>query len=361
MRPDFGDEEKQELMGYMSNDVFLTEFKKTLELEEAIASFINVKHVILVNNGTISLTIIAYALGIKPGDEVIVPNYTMIATPNSIKLLGATPVFVDVDPDTLVMDYECLERAITSKTKAIIIVLANGREPKNGIQKFVDLASRHGLALIEDAAQALGSYYSSGKHIGLSGAAGSFSLSAPKIISTGQGGFIVTNDDRLAVKIRKIKDFGRSAGGNDVHDEIGFNFKFTDLQACIGLAQLKKLQARLVRKKQIVGRYKSNLSGLKGIHLFEHDLSLCAPWFVDARVCNRSELIDYLGKKGIGTRVMYPPINKQLAYGTPGDFPVSDEIGKSGLWLPSYITLEDSDIDYVCNEIKNFCDQRFKN
>lgn len=268
MRPHFGVEEKKAITEYMDEDGFITEFKRTEKFENMIAEYTGAKNCVVVNNGTISLTLAAIASGVKQGDEVIVPNYTMVATPNSVKIFGATPVFVDVEPVTLCLDINLVRQSITSKTKAIILVSANGRYPKAGIKEFESLAKEKELILIEDSAQSLGSFYPDGRHIGRAGLVGSFSFSAPKIISTGQGGALITDDDEIAYKIRRLKDFGRSGGGNDIHDTIGFNFKFTELQACIGIEQMKKLTQRVDRKKEIFKQYEAQLSDVKAIKLF---------------------------------------------------------------------------------------------
>ena len=251
MQPWFDEKEKNALAEYMDEGGFITEFKRTERFEQIIGEYTGAKHCIVVNNGTISLTLAAMATGVKAGDEVIVPNYTMIATPNSVKMFGATPVFVDVESETLCLDIELTRKAITKKTKAIMLVSANGRYPKAGIDAFTKLADQNNLVLIEDSAQSLGSFYPDGRHIGRAGKVGSFSFSAPKIISTGQGGALITDDDDVAFRLRRLKDFGRSGGGNDIHDYIGYNFKFTDIQACIGIEQMKKLPYRIERKKEI--------------------------------------------------------------------------------------------------------------
>ncbi|WP_020405747.1 DegT/DnrJ/EryC1/StrS family aminotransferase [Hahella ganghwensis] len=354
MRPWFGEEEKKSICEYMDEDGFITEFKRTEMFEQMIADYTGAKHCVVVNNGTVSLTLAALACGLSYGDEVIVPNYTMIATPNSVKLIGAQPVFVDVEIETLCLDIAKVEKVITPRTKAIILVLANGRYPKTGIEAFERLAISKGLVLIEDAAQALGSRYPDGRHIGTVGDVGSFSFSAPKIISTGQGGCLVTNNDDMARKIRRLKDFGRSHGGNDIHDEIGFNFKFTELQACIGIEQMKKLEWRVNRKKEIMERYKRSLSNISELSFFEQNLLCTTPWFIDLIVERREELQSSLNEAGIGTRSMYPPINKQAAYQVEGDHMVSNLIGEKGLWLPSSSQLSNSDIDRVCHSIADF-------
>ena len=354
MRPLFGEEEKRAVCDYMDEDGFITEFKRTQQFEQMIADYAGAKHCIIVNNGTISLTLAAIAVGLKAGDEVIVPNYTMIATPNSVKMFGAIPVFIDVEPESLCLDIELVRKAITSRTKAIMLVTANGRYPNVGINAFESLAKENGLFLIEDAAQSLGSFYPDGRHLGRAGIVGSFSFSAPKIISTGQGGALITDDDAIAHKLRRLKDFGRSGGGNDVHDSIGYNFKFTELQACIGIEQMKNLNSRVSRKKEIWDLYSNELGGVSGIKLFDHDLKYTAPWFIDCIAQDRDGLILHLHSLGIGTRVMYPPINNQKAYKLEGSYPVAEMIGKNGLWLPSSVQLTNDEIRYVCDSIKKY-------
>lgn len=353
MKPWYGIEEKNAIAEYLSEDVFITEYKKTKEFEEIIADYVGVKHCIVVNNGTISLTLASLACGISPGDEVIVPNYTMVATPNSVKMFGAKPIFVDVEEDTLCLDFNKAADAISSKTKAIILVSANGRFSKN-INEFKNLCNNKNIFLIEDAAQSLGSYYSDFKHVGTAGIAGSFSFSSAKIISTGQGGAIVTNNDEINAKVRKLKDFGRETGGNDIHDTIGYNFKFTDLQAVLGIEQMKKLEFRKKLKKNIYKKYKNLLQGISQVSLYEADLTYNTPWFIDTIVEDRENLINYLKKNNIFTRPMYPPLNKQKAYNSPGNFKISNAVGDNGLWLPSYSQISDNEINTVCETISNF-------
>lgn len=354
MEPWFGSEEKIAMNEYMEEGGWLTEFKRTAEFEERLATYTGAKHCVVVNNGTISLSLMAMAVGIKAGDEVIVPNYTMIATPNSLKLFGACPIFVDVEKETLCLDLEKVKAAITPKTKAILFVNANGRNPKAGIELFQALCEEKGLILLEDAAQSLGSFYKNGKHQGTVGLAGSFSFSAPKIISTGQGGAIVTNDDEVAHRLKRLKDFGRSGGGNDIHDSIGFNFKFTEMQAVIGNEQMKKLPWRVERKKEIYKLYKEQLSDTPQITFFEQDLSCTTPWFIDVFVENRNELQGFLKENNIGTRIMYPPINKQEAYNIDGEHQVSNMVGLKGLWLPSAAQLSDEQVIFICDKINSF-------
>ena len=335
------------LFFFFFNDTATTEIY-TLSLHDALPICI------ATNNGTVTLILAALAIGIKQNDEVIIPNFTQIATPNSIKLLCGNPVFVDVEPETLCLDVELVEKAITPKTKAIFLVSANGRYPKAGIDAFIELAKKYNLIILEDSAQSLGSFYPDGTHIGRKGLIGSFSFSAPKVISTGQGGALITDDDEIAEKLRRLKDFGRSGGGNDIHDTLGWNFKFTDIQAVIGIEQMKKLPWRVERKKEMLKKYQELLKDVKQVEFFEQDLVNTTPWFIDVLAENRDGLQIYLKEHGIGTRMMYPPINKQKAYQYSGEFPVSNMVGEKGLWLPSASQLTDEQIVFITDKIKEF-------
>src|SRR5215470_10893726 len=192
MEPWLGEEEATAVYDYLRSGGWLTERDQTRKFESIIANYTGASHCIVTVNGTISLTLAALACNVGAGDEVIVPNYTMIATANSVFMLGATPIFVDVEPETLCLDINQTKAALTNKTRAIMLVTANGRYPRTGIGAFVDLADKHGLAVIEDAAQSLGSHFPDGRHIGSAGKVGCFSFSVPKIITTGQGGCLIT-------------------------------------------------------------------------------------------------------------------------------------------------------------------------
>jgi perosamine synthetase len=354
MKPYFDAAEVVAMTNYLESGGFLTEFTETAALEKEIADFIQAKHVIMVNNGTLSLFMMLKILKIGPGDEVIVPNYTMIATPNAVSAVGAEPVFVDVEPSTLCMDLNLVKAAVSVKTKAVLYVSPNGRSPSYPIEDLVNFCETSNLILLEDAAQGLGSQFPNGVHLGTVGLMGSFSFSVPKIITMGQGGCIVTNNDELANQIRAYKDFGRTEGGIDIHGTIGLNFKLTDIQAVIGRVQMSKLPSRIARKKEIWQKYCELLGDHRSIKLFHHDLRLVSPWFIDCLVDDRENLIAYLRDNGIGTRKMYPPINAQDAYRKPGSHPVSELIGVRGLWLPSFVQITDAEIELVAKLILDF-------
>jgi len=355
MEPWIGEEEKRAVAEYLDSGGWLTEFRKTREFEQLIAAYVGSRYTAAVNNGTISLMIALMALGIGSGDEVIVPDFTMIASANAVVLVGARPVLVDIDPSNLCLDLGKAEAAITPRTRAIMYVSLNGRS--HDMNEVIALTRKHNLYLIEDAAQSLGSRFK-GKHLGSFGQIGSFSFSFPKIITTGQGGALVTDDEELYRKISLIKDFGRPQGGVDYHEVIGFNSKFTDLQAVIGIEQMKKLDWRAKRKKEIYQLYHSFLRGIEPVELIATNLEDCSPWFIDILVDGegmRDKLASFLNEKGIGTRPFYPAIHTQPPYAqVRGDFDNSEHVSQRGLWLPSASFLNDGDVERVCTEIKRF-------
>jgi len=355
MEPWIGEEEKRAMMEYLDSGGWLTEFRKTREFEKLIADYAGSRYASVVNNGTISLVIALMALDIGNGTEVIVPDFTMIASANAVVLVGAKPVLVDIDPSNLCLDLEKAEAAIIPQTKAIMYVSINGRS--HDMNKVIALADKYHLHLLEDAAQSLGSRYQ-GKHLGTFGEIGSFSFSFPKIITTGQGGALATDNEELFRKISLIKDFGRPPSGVDYHEIIGLNSKFTDLQAVIGVEQMKKLDWRAKRKKQIYQLYHDLLQNTQQIRFIDTNLEDCSPWFIDIVVDGegtREALAKFLDERGIGTRPFYPAIHTQPPYShISGDFENSENISQKGLWLPSASFLSDQDIERTCVEIKRF-------
>ena len=356
MEPWIGEEEISAMISYLRSGGWLTEFKETQKFEGKIAEYVGSRYACVVNNGTVSLFIAVMGLGIGKGDEVLVPNLSMIASANAVILAGANPVLVDIEKETLCIDLQKCEKALSKNTKALIFVNLNGRSPD--MDKVVTFCRKNKLMLLEDAAQSLGSKWR-GKHLGTFGAIGSFSFSAPKIITTGQGGALVTDDRKLYENMRKIKDFGREKAGIDKHVSLGYNFKFTDIQAVIGIEQMKKLSFRVKRKKEIFSLYRKEIDGVKGLSFIKTNLKDTTPWFIDILVEKRNDLIKYLHKQGIGSRPIYPPIHTQSPYKEmkihkKNNFPVSIEIANSGLWLPSASFLSDEKVRRVCKEIRNF-------
>ncbi|KKT93503.1 MAG: DegT/DnrJ/EryC1/StrS aminotransferase family protein [Parcubacteria group bacterium GW2011_GWF2_45_11] len=353
MEPDYGAEEKKAVMDYLDSGGFIMEFKKTRELEEAIAAYTGSKYCSIVQNGTISLFLALKAVEVGQDDEVIVPDYTMVATPNAAVLAGATPVFADVD-QTLNLDPEKLEAAITKKTKAVIFVSINGRGGQ--LDKVKAICQARQLHLIEDAAQSLGSRFQ-GQHLGTYGVIGSLSFSVPKIITMGQGGALLTNDEKLYQKIRKLKDFGRPEGGADHYEEMGWNFKYTDLQSAFGLAQFAKLKGRVERKKEMWRLYQEGLKDVSRVKMIATDLTEVAPWFMEIFVPERDKLQEFLKDNNIGSRPIYPALHSQPVYHLAGSYPVSEKLSQEGLWLPSSTKLADDQIKYITAKIQEYYGQ----
>ena len=346
-RPTFEREEAEATYKYMLEDSFITEHKKTEELENIISSYLNCKHCIMTTSGTCAIILSLMVLDLNPGDEVIVPNYTMIATVNAIKMLKLTPIIVDVDRETFTLSINTIKKVTNNKTKAIIHVSLNNRYIN--MTKLVNYCKDTNIYLIEDSAQSLGCKID-GKNLGTFGNIGCFSLSTPKIISTGQGGFCVTDDDVLGSKLRMIKNFGRKESGKDNFEVFGINLKFTDIQAVIGIEQMKKLDYRVKRMREIYDLYYNELKDIVEMCPPLNDEWI--PWFIDIYIDRREELIDFLKKHMISTRPVYGEINKTNMYYNENIFENSNYVSSKGLFLPSFITLKNEDILQICKLIK---------
>lgn len=357
--PQFGTEEK-ELLAQVVDSGFLNDGPLTSRFERQMADLLLCKHVVATTSGTTAIFLALAAIGVGAGDEVIVPDVTFIATANAVSLTGAKPVLVDVDPQTLNLDPECAERAITPRTKAIVPVHVSGRAAD--MHALLDIADRHGLMIVEDAAEAFLSKYQ-GRCLGTLGIAGCFSLSPNKTITTGQGGLIATNDDRVHIRLRELKDQGRpvrGSGGDDAHNSIGYNFKFTDLQAAVGLAQLRDAPRRIERMRSIYCGYREGLRGVEGISVLPFRVEEGeVPQWTDALVKHRDELYDHLAKRGMRCRRFWHPIHTQPPYHASADyFPNSARQIPRAMWLPSAFTLSDEDVASVCAEIRHFAESQ---
>jgi perosamine synthetase len=351
-RPNFDEKEAVACYNYMKDGVnFITEFKQTEELEKMICTFTGAKHTIMTTSGNMALVLALMGYEFPSGSEIIVPNYTMIASINSIKMAGYKPVIIDVDKDTLTISKSIIETAITPATRAVMHVSLNNRH--SNMNEIVELCKQKGIELIEDAAQSLGCFID-GKHFGTFGSIGCFSLSTPKIISTGQGGFCVTNSDELARKMRMIKNFGRVSGGIDIFEIFGINMKFTDIQAVIGIEQMKKLPDRITRMRQIYDKYYDCLKDNSSIRMIEPTFNGWIPWFVDIFINKRDDLMNFLKIHNIQTRSTYPEINKTPMYNDDKEFAISKYVSDNGLFLPSHTVLTDTEIEHICKLINIF-------
>lgn len=355
--PQVGSPIERQLINSALDNNFVNEGPLATEFEQAIAKLVGAKFAIAAPNCTSAIFLALKALGVGHGDEVIVPDITFIATANAAHLTGATPILVDIDPITLTISVEAIRQAITPRTKAIVPVHVTGRAAD--MSAILALAAEHNIAVVEDAAEALLSKYQE-KFLGTLGRAGCFSFSPNKTITTGQGGMIVTNDEKLHAKLRMLKDHGRpvrGTGGDDRHDTIGYNFKFTDLQAALGLGQIKRLPERADRMRRNYELYTQKLEGVKGLRLFPSQKGELPQW-TDVEVENRDALVEHLKSRNMDSRKYWFPLHQQLAYKLPdNNFPESTRLSPLSLWLPSAFTLTDKDVLAVCGEIKKFLKQ----
>jgi len=357
IEPFIGAEELKEVSETIKNK-WISGGPKLKEFQKRIAKLCGVKHAIGVCNGTQALYVGLKILGIGPGDEVIVPNFTFIASANSVFWTGAKPVFVDVDKKTFNIDPLKIEDAITQKTKAIMPVHIYGQSAD--MEKIMEIAKKHKLSVIEDAAQGIKVSFQ-GKPVGGFGDVGCMSFYADKIITTGEGGMVLTNNDELAKKAIILLNQGRTGRGWYIHDQMGYNFRLTDLQAAVGVAQVKKLPLIIKKRKNIEKLYKKYLAKVKGIEFpFVDPRGNKVPYRITILVENPQELLDFLDKEGIKASRSFYPLNLQPCYNIKGDFSNSIFAYERVLRLPSATGLTEKEIRYICNKIKNFFDNHGK-
>ena len=356
-RPDIGPEEVAAVTEVLESGM-LASGRRVVELEERWADYIGTRHAIAVSNGTTALMSVFAGLGLGPGDEVITVGHTFNATVSSILSTGATPVFVDIEPDTWLIDADQIEGAVTARTRAICPVHLFGLPAD--LDAIIAIADRHGLAVVEDACQAHGALYR-GRRAGSFGH-GVFSLYGTKNMTTGEGGLITTDDDRLADWIRMYRNQGMRERYH--HPILGYNFRLTDVAAAIGLVQLDKLDRNTARRQAIAARYDAAFA----------DLSSRTPMIPSGRThvfhqytieveADRDGIATDLAAAGIATAVYYPvPVHRQpyiLELGLGGaDLPVTDRASERSLSLPMFPGLTDADQASVIAAIRDAVERR---
>jgi perosamine synthetase len=326
------------------------------EFEQTFASFIGAEYATGVCNGTVAIHLALVALGIGLEDEVIVPTFTYIASANPILQVGATPVFVDSLADTWQMSPEDIRKKITPKTKAIMVVHLYGHPC--AMDDIMAIAKEHNLFVIEDCAEAIGTTYK-GKHVGTFGDVATFSFFGNKTITCGEGGMATTNDATLHDRLVHFKGQGLAKYREYWHDTIGFNYRMTNIQAAIGLAQLEQVQTFLAQKQQIAQWYQAGLQGLPvtfhkavGEGVF-HSYWMCSILVEKAPV--RDELRAFLKATGVETRPTFYPVHTMPVYANKYiKHPVAEDIASRGMNLPSYPVLTQENVNDICQTIARF-------
>ena len=364
-----GKEDIDAVVSVLKSD-FLSTGPKIQEFENKFAKYVGSKYAVAVSSGTAALHCACLAAGIKKEDEVITTPMTFVATSNVILYCGAKPVFVDINPKTFNIDETLIEKQITSKTKAIILVHFAGQPCE--MDKIREIAQKHNLIIIEDAAHALGGEYK-GMKIGTIGDMTTFSFHPVKHITTGEGGMITTDSEALYRKLliyrnhgitRNEDEFVNSKDGNWYYEqiELGYNYRLTDFQSALGIVQLDKMDYSLVRRNEIVSMYRNGLKEIKEIEIPEESINGKSAWHIyivkikDKKI-NRKIVFDELRKRNIGVNVHYIPVYlnpyyKKLGY-KKGLCPNAEKIYEQIITLPLHPKMTNEDVKYVIESIKD--------
>lgn len=332
---------------------WLTEGPFSKKFIQQIKEITRAKHVVLAPNGTLAIFLSLLALGIKKGDEVIVPDFTFNASASPIVFTGADPVFVDIQDSDLNIDPSKIEAAITSRTKAIMPVHIYGQSAD--MRPILKIAADNNLKVLEDAAESFGVFYEN-QHTGTFGDLGIISFFADKTLTMGEGAVILTNDDQLDFALKNLRNQGRLQSGSFKHPLMGMNFRVTDLQCAVGVAQLQKFGEIEALKLKHYNFYKELLKDTDVRFLEEKPYSSTIPFRVVIRVKNKDKVMNHLEDNRIQTRGVFYPLHRQpcfeyLKYDYNA-FPVSNKAFDEGICLPVYPGLRDWQIEYICEKIK---------
>jgi perosamine synthetase len=359
--PDITDAEIQAVVDVMKTR-HLSLGPKVPEFEAAFQRYLGVDHAVAVSSGTAGLHCALLALNIGPGDEVITSPFSFIASSNVIKMVGATPVFVDIESSTLNMDVEKAEKAFTPKTKAILAIEAFGNPA--GMHEVTQLAARHEIPLIEDSCEGLGSSHKQRK-VGTFGRVGVFGFYPNKQITTGEGGMIVTNDRNLADMCRSLRNQGRDPGGSWLaHARLGYNYRLSDINAAIGIVQMQRLPEIVEARQRVAHNYIRALLDESHIILPTIDEQTVMSWFVfvvrltnDLDGTDRDAILTYLRNHHVGCSNYFPPIHLQPFYMKEhgfqkGDFPITEYVADRTIALPFHNNLTPMEIEAVVHHLK---------
>jgi perosamine synthetase len=353
-KPDLSGNEKKYVLDCLDSTWISSKGEYIRRFEEEFANSIGVKFAVGVCNGTVALHLALLALGIGPGDEVIVPTLTYISAVNAIVYVGAKPVFCDSRPDTWQMDEADVELKITNRTRALICVHLYGH-PCN-MDALREIAIKFNLVIIEDCAEAIGSKYK-GEHVGTFGDIATFSFFGNKTITTGEGGMVVSNDATLASRVNHFKGQGLAMHREYWHDVVGYNYRMTNICAAIGLAQLETIKPRLSRKREIAMQYSEAFqSGPVIFHAESKDV-YHSYWMCSILVegLDRDRLREHLKVCGIETRPLFYPVHTMPMYAEHFQpFKVAEDLGWRGINLPSYPSLTNEQVKFIIDKVFKF-------
>lgn len=328
--------------------------------QDIFSRYVQCEYALCTSNGTTALHLAMEALGVGPNDEVLVPDLTFGASANAVMHTGAIPVFVDITPDTWTIDPQHAEELITERTRAIMPVHLYGHPCD--MDPVMDLAKRYNLHVIEDCAEALGARYK-GRMVGTIGDVGCFSFFANKVITTGEGGMVVTSNAELMEKMRIMRDHGMEPGRRYWHQFPGFNYRLTNIQAAIGLAQMERIDDFMNARMERVRRYQQHLSDIPGIIQppqadWAHNIYWLYSIVIDENETGftRDVLMEALRQQGIETRPFFYPMHEQPAFpqAAAGRFDVTNWVSSRGMSLPTSTQVSMADVDKVCSTIRQF-------
>jgi len=357
--PQIGEEEAESVVKVLRSRVLTDRFGNgpmVKKFEKAYARFANVKHAVAVNNGTAALHMALLAAGVKPGNEVVLPSFTFVATAEVVAMIGAKPVFVDINPETYNVDPQKIEEAVTAKSKAIIPVDLYGLPAD--MEAIKEVAQKHSLTVIEDAAQAHGAAYK-GKPPGYFADMACWSFYATKNMTTGEGGMVTTNDDDYAEKLRCIRSHGEKEEYRSLM--IGYNYRMPEIEAAIGYAQLRKLPEFLRKRRENARLLTESLTETKRLQLpteprnYKHSWYLYTVRLRNADAATRNQVVDELRKRGIGAAVYYPtPIHLMPYYRQFGEYsiPETERAAQQVFSLPVHPGVTLREINYIGDSVR---------
>jgi perosamine synthetase len=353
-QPYFNGREKEYVNQCMDSTWISSKGEFIGKFERGFAEYIGANHATTVSNGTVAIHLAMEALGIGPGDEVIVPTLTYIASVNTIIQTGAKPVFVDSLESTWQVDPKDVEAKITPRTKAVMAVHLYGLPCD--MDALSSICQKHKLLLVEDCAEAFGTFYK-GQHVGTFGDIATFSFFGNKTITTGEGGMVVAKTNEVIEKAYHLKNQGVSPAREYWHDVVAYNYRMTNICAAIGLAQLEQATEILAKKRQVAAWYQERILGLPITYQSETPATVHSFWMFSIMLndpTRRDELRKYLKNSGIETRPVFYPAHEMPHCKINEKFPTAESISRGGLNLPSFPALKEEEIDYIGGKIKTF-------